>query len=112
MFPRKKNPKSRQSCTRQNDESIDQQILKALSNTKFKARTVSGIAAEIKQPKILVVERLRSEILKSQVKIYPRRAKNGSILITTKAIFDQKADLIDKFIDVFSTNHLGLTDVK
>lgn len=112
MFPRKPKPKSRQNFTRQNDEKIDHLILEALSNTKFKARTVSGIAAEIKQPKLVVVERLHSEILRSQVKIYPRRAKNGSILITTKAIFDQKADLIDKFIDVFSTNHIGLTDVK
>lgn len=88
-------------------------ILQALNNESYQARTLSGIAKETSLPKQSVINTLKGDAtLKQLVKVYPRLAKNGSLLITTKDNFKKSAPLSDKFIDLFASRRITLKDAK
>lgn len=75
----------------------DKEILKAISNPKYAARTISGIETDTSLSKQLIVKRLGTSKFKKILKVYPRRSSSGKVLITTKSIFSKKASLLDKF---------------
>lgn len=92
-------------------DKIEQDILKALNHTKYKARTIKGIAKETKLPKTIITQRLNSSAyLNKHVKIYPRRSKKGQLLVTTRIKFDSEATLTDKFIDGFASKRIRVDD--
>ena len=83
-------------------------IIKALTNKRYKARTIKGIANETKIEENQIISIIKTNPkLKSIVKVYPRKSKSGELLITTKAKFDKKASFLDKLIDGFIINKLG-----
>jgi hypothetical protein len=88
-------------------DNVGIKIIGALENPKYIARTISGIAKEIGIQQSEIIAKLISDNnLSSHVKIYPRKAKGGGILITTNEVFAKKAPALDKFIDIFSTKKL------
>lgn len=92
-------------------DEIEKKILKSLSNKKFRARTIHGIAREARITPTVVVKKLNSSPeLNQQVKIYPRRSKEGHVLVTTRANFDATASIKDKFIEAFASNRIRIED--
>lgn len=91
-----------------NTVEIDRSIIKALENTKYIARTFSGIAHEIKISENEVINRLKDRSLKNQIKIYPRKAKNGALLITTKSRFKKNASTLDKLFDLINDKDIDV----
>lgn len=91
--------------------SINIMILQALNNQDYIARTISGIAREVNSSPVVIVRAIKSDPeLKSIVKVFPRRAKTGEVLLTTREKFNKKASIKDKFIDFFSTNQASIDD--
>jgi hypothetical protein len=103
--------RGKRGVIRGNTEDIRQEIIKALSDTRYKGRTISGVAQEIHRSPELVVKTIKSDAtLRGIIKIYPRRNADGQVLITTKERFSQYAGLKDKFIDFYTTNKITLDD--
>jgi len=94
-------------------KEIREKIIKSIDNEKYNARTINGIAKETKLTAAEIAMAIRVDsFLKKHIKIFPRRTTEGRVLITTKNKFLEHASFRDKFVDVFSTNRLGLEDVK
>jgi hypothetical protein len=92
-------------------DDIETKILKSLRSDKFKARTITGIAKEVHvTPKVVINKLNSSPALNQQVKIYPRKSKDGRILVTTRDKFDSSASIKDKFIEAFATKRLRIED--
>jgi len=92
-------------------ETDRNKIVKALNNGRFVARTISGIAKETSIERPLVVKILRTDReLRAQLKVLPRKTKDGRILITTKDHFKERGSFSDKFIDVFASRRVTLDD--
>lgn len=92
-------------------DDIETKILKSLRSDKFKARTIAGIAKEVNvTPKVIIHKLNSSPELNNQVKIYPRKSKDGRILVTTRDKFDSSASIKDKFIEAFATKRLRIED--
>lgn len=88
-------------------DNIGIKIISALENPKYVARTISGIAKEIGVQQSEIITKLISDSsISAHVKIYPRKAKGGGILITTNEVFAKKAPAMDKFIDIFSSKKI------
>ena len=69
-------------------EKIIELILEALNDERYKARTIAGVAKVVKISPSEVVKKLNTiPELNRQVKIYPRRAQDGKVLITTRERF-------------------------
>jgi alpha-galactosidase len=86
------------------NEDIEKKIISALENTKFKARTINGIAKESKISEYKVKnEIIKNKKLQELIKIYPRISQQGDVLITTKKRFSVEATTKDKLIDFFSS---------
>lgn len=86
-------------------------IFKALNNGRFVARTLGGISKETSIDRPLVIRYLRTDPeLKTQVKVLPRRTRDGKVLVTTKDHFKKSASFSDKFIDVFASKRVTLKD--
>lgn len=95
----------------QSASDISVKILQALNDQNYIARTVAGIAKEAHASPVLIVKTIKSDPkLQTIVKVFPRRAKTGEILLTTREKFNKKASFKDKFIDFFSTNHASIDD--
>lgn len=91
------------------EERVRRKILEALHNKQYKARTITGIAAETKLTARSIVNAIKKDqMLTGAVKIYPIRAKDGRVLITTKARFAEEATKKEKFVDFFASNRLSL----
>lgn len=87
-------------------------IIDAINRPKYKARTIQGIVKDTQLSRNVVVNAIRNDTdLKGSLKVYPRRTKNGHVLITTKQKFDKEASFRDKFIDAFATVRTGVEDV-
>lgn len=84
-------------------EEVREKVLKALNNPKYRARTLSGISKETHIAPKQITNAIKKEPLSSLVKIIPKRADNGSFLITTKDRFESDATLKEKFIDFFAS---------
>ena len=92
-------------------DAIDKKILAALNDRKFKARTINGVAKSVNVDSKSVLARIDSSPeLKCEVKVYPRRSKDGRVLITTKSNFSRTASVKDKFIDAFATKRVSIKD--
>jgi hypothetical protein len=92
-------------------EDISARIAKAINNTKYGARTITGIAKEARIKPNMVISVIKSSpSLIGDVKVYPRRTMTGKLLITTKQRFASEASMKDKFVDVFSTHRLDFDD--
>ncbi|MDN5110737.1 hypothetical protein PJV97_00100 [Aliarcobacter butzleri] len=90
------------------EDSDVRNIIKALTDKRYKARTIKGIANEAKIEENQVISIIKSNPkLRSIAKVYPRKSKSGELLITTKNKFDKKASFLDKLIDGFVINKLG-----
>lgn len=90
---------------------IEARILQALNNPEYVARTVSGIAKEVHASPVVIVRAIKNDPdLRTVVKVFPRRAKNGDVLLTTREKFNKKASFKDKFIDLFSTTQVSIDD--
>lgn len=90
---------------------VEDKILKALGNRRFRARTIRGIAQESNLSQRVIVKTLNtSEKLNGKVKIYPRKSTDGRVLLTTRENFSEGASLRDKFIDAFATKRARLED--
>lgn len=110
--PKKHVPKTKRPSGSGISEANRGKIIRALNNGRFVARTVGGIARETSLSKGLVIKSLKvDEILRGQMKIYPRKTSDGKVLLTTKKHFSKKAGFKDKFIDVFATNRVTLNDI-
>lgn len=110
---KRQNLKSKIKTRTLNFDEVRPKIIMALNNDKYVARTVNGIANEISLSEPFVVRALKNDkILRSQMKVYPRKSRDGNVLVTTKKHFDQKASFRDKFIDAFSTKRVTLDDIK
>ncbi len=93
------------------NESLCGLILNALNDKKYKARTIQGIAKYAKVSPSEVIQELNSnKTLNQQVKIYPRKSKDGQVLITTRARFDKAAPFKDRFIEAFATTRVSIED--
>lgn len=87
------------------------QIIKALNNGRFVARTLGGISKETSIDRSLLIQYLRADPeLKAQVKVLPRRTRDGKLLVTTKDHFRKSASFSDKFIDMFASQRVTLKD--
>lgn len=83
-------------------DDLSNDILNALKNRKYKARTLYGIAKELSKSENLIAKEINENaILKRIIKIYPRHNSNGDLLYTTKERFYEEASVKDKFIDFF-----------
>ncbi len=90
-------------------EEIDRRILQALNSDKYQARTIDGISQEANSSEQEIIQRITySEKLSDLLKIYPRKSKDGQVLITTKAKYEKSASFTDKFIDAFATSRVRL----
>tara|TARA_R110002124_G_C8971054_1_gene515104 strand:+ start:8625 stop:9092 length:468 start_codon:yes stop_codon:yes gene_type:complete len=90
-------------------EEIDRDILRILNKDDYQARTVKGLSKDIDKSEDEVVERITySKYLNEFLKIFPRKAKSGEVLITTKSKYEQSATFKDKFIDAFATSRVRL----
>ena len=111
----KKHSKSSKQHRSSSEVSFDTsrpKIIKALNSGRFVARTVAGIAKETSLTRPVVVKALKGDmILRSEVKVLPRKTRDGRILVTTKNHFSEKAGFKDKFIDVFATKRVTLDDI-
>lgn len=88
---------------------IDTQILRALNESRFRARTIGGIANELGISKRIVVHRLkRSKLLNQQVKIYPLRSKTGDVMLISRERFDKTATVKERFVDAFATKRVAI----
>ena len=88
-----------------------QKILESLENKRYQARTIRGIAKEVKQTEEKVLKMLlEEEQLREVIKVYPRRNKNNELLITTKNRFNKEAAFLDKTIDILETKRKGLAN--
>ena len=68
-----------------------------------------GLSKDIDKSEDEVVERITySKYLNEFLKIFPRKAKSGEVLITTKSKYEQSATFKDKFIDAFATSRVRL----
>ncbi|WP_031435093.1 hypothetical protein [Methylomarinum vadi] len=86
-------------------------IFEALNDRRYVARTIKGIATSTHLREPQVVEVLRNDQnLRGAVKIYPRKSKNGKLLITTKEKFEKTATTLDRFIDYFATKKESFDD--
>ena len=84
-------------------------IMKALNDGQYKARTLTVIARDINASVDAVKEALeKNPVLIEAVKIYPRRNSKGEVLITTRKRFYKEASVLDKFIDVFASSKPSL----
>ncbi|MEJ1401806.1 MAG: hypothetical protein RPU41_13970 [Candidatus Sedimenticola sp. (ex Thyasira tokunagai)] len=93
------------------NESICRLILNALNDKKYRARTIQGIAKYANISPSEVIHELNSnKTLNQQVKIYPRKSKDGKVLITTRERFDKTAPLKDRFIEAFATTRVIIED--
>lgn len=93
-------------------ELVHGKIVAALGNKQYKARTITGIAKEIKVPQRVVVKAIREDKrLSGIVKVFPIRSKDGRILLTTKDRFAQEATPKEKFVDFFASKRLALDGV-
>lgn len=108
-----KSPQQKGSSPEVDFNSARPRILKALNSGRFVARTVAGIAKETSLSKPMVVKVLKGDrLLKAEMKVLPRKTRDGQILLTTKSHFSKKASFKDKFIDVFATKRVTLDDIK
>lgn len=90
-----------------------EKIVGALSNGRYRARTVTGIAVEAGLREAEVVDALSSDqALAKVVKIYPVRSKDGRVLITTKDRFAKEASPKEKFIDFFASQRPWIADAR
>lgn len=95
------------------DSETGRFIEAALNNSKYKARTIDGIARETKLTVGTVVATIKHDRrLRATVKLLPRKSEDGRVLITTKKRFSAEASIKDKFIDIFSTKIPDLDDEK
>lgn len=93
------------------DPNTGRFIEAALKNTRYKARTIEGIAKEAKVSRSEVVYAIKHDArLREKVNVFPRRSKDGRVLITTKDRFSKEASVKDKFIYVFSTKLPKIND--
>ena len=91
------------------EDAQDATILEALNDTRFMARTIKGLVMATNMEAECIVQRLQdSPKLAKTVKIYPRKTKNGKILLTTRSKFSKYAPFKDKFIDGFATRRVHL----
>lgn len=88
------------------------EIIKALNNVKYKARTFDGVAKELGASKQSILEKIKKDpSLREQIKIYRRKTSDGRYLVTTKARYSKEASIKDKFVDVFSSSGVKIEDV-
>ncbi|CAO3858270.1 hypothetical protein [Achromobacter mucicolens] len=110
---RKASPVSEKGTGLGDAQNVRQQIVNALNNGRYTARTIAGISKEAKLKSATVVEAIRTDdSLRSVVKVMPIRAKNGRVLLTTKERFQNEASLKTKFIDFFASRKVGIKDVE
>lgn len=86
-------------------EEQKKEIIKLLSNRKYRGRTLIGISRETKIPAGLIKTGIRGDRnFAKKLKIFPKRTKDGDVLITTKERFVSEASLEEKFTDFFASN--------
>lgn len=90
-------------------KNIDTEILKVLNRDDYDARTISGLSKAINKTEKEVIQRIMySKELNDLLKIFPRKSRDGQVLITTKAKYEKSASFTDKFIDAFATSRVRL----
>lgn len=88
---------------------VRNQIIRALMNEKYKARTISGVSKETRLPIQTIISAIRRDkTLAVSLKVYPYRSRDGQILITTKDRFINESTFKERFIDFFSTKRQDL----
>ncbi len=93
-------------------EQVRVVILNTLSDGRYVARTIKGLSSDAHLDISIIKDAIRrDEVLRQHLKIYPRRASDGSVLVTTPEVFRAKAGLVDMFIDLFASKRPGVEDV-
>lgn len=88
-------------------------IVNALSNTEYRARTISGVARESSLTSSQVIKAIKDDkTLGGIVKVYPIRSKEGRVLLTTKDRFAAEATIKERFVDFFASKRVGLEDAE
>ncbi|CAI2313835.1 hypothetical protein ACUOEB_000933 [Vibrio vulnificus] len=82
------------------EQRVDK-ILKAIDNNKYKARTVAGIASEVKLPETVVQHLLESHPrLKSQVIQLPGVTKGGERLYVSLERYKHKTPITIRILNL------------
>lgn len=90
-------------------EDQENLVLKALSDDKYRARTISGISTATKLDEVTVLDLIRtSDRLAKLVKIFPVLSQEGKVLLTTRKKFDATATVAERFVDLFSSKRVDL----
>ena len=94
------------------EQYVREKILKALTNTTYRARTISGVCSEAHLAKNVVVKAIKKDrVLANNLKVYPFRSKDGRLLLTTKDRFSKESTFKERFIDFFSTKRQNVSDI-
>ena len=90
------------------ENTLQLKILDALEDQRYVARTIDGICKELGTSKTEILDAITSDqVLSTKIKVYPRRAKGGKLLITTRDKFQRSAPALDKFISLFGSKTEG-----
>lgn len=95
------------------EKSVKIKIINALSDRRYAARTLSGIAKELRIQPYEIVEAIKKDSeLRGVVKVFPMRTRDGKVLLTTKKRFADEASVKQKFVDIFATRRAELDDIR
>jgi hypothetical protein len=93
-------------------EKLRPQILAALEDPNYLARTIQDLAEAIGIDERTFVRTMKSDPeLRGKLKLYPGRSENGELLLTTRDKFYKTAPWRAQFLDMFANDRASLDDV-